>query len=202
MLTLKHTTSGSFEYIYLVGLVQYANVYKPRLAYKSKTDYEYSINIFVDKEDVTACDDIPLNKTFFEVGVDKNKKKAIKYPLETHQEFEGKFGCGINRPAENKQGVKAFITVIDIDRKPFKKLIGNGSKVKIKCFGWRNEDGLLSINLDTLQVLEHVPYVENNIVTDDEFGGAYEREVGASAAQDDEDDMSPVSDDDDEEGKY
>ncbi len=206
MSTVKHVAKGAFEFIYVDGLVQYASLQKPKRAYKSEA-MEYSMNLFILKEDVDALEAIPLNKIFFQVGVDKNKVKKIKYPIETHKEFEGLYGFGLHRPAVNKDGEPTFVTVIDKDRKPFKKLIGNGSKVKVKCYGWRTEEKLLTIAIDTVQVLDWVEFEESNEIFDDEFGGAYERrqnvpESSKPAYQDPESETS-VDDDDDPNGdKY
>ena len=180
-MTAKHVKKGRFEYIYVEGFTTFASLQKPRKGYEDK-GMEFSMNLFISKEDVDLLDEIPLNKQFFLVGVDKNKKKRIKFPAESHEGFEGLYGFNLNRPAKTKAGDDSYVTVIDRDRKPFKKLIGNGSKVKVKCYGWRNKEELLSIALDTVQVLEHVAYEESSTIEDDEFGGEYEKRTESAIA--------------------
>jgi len=185
-MTAKHVKKGKFEYIYVEGFTTYASVHKPKKGYENK-GLEYSLNLFITKEDVDILEETLINKTFFKVGIDKNKKKKIKFPLETHEEYEGLYGFNVSRPFKSKDGKKAYITVIDKDRKPFKQMLGNGSKIKIKCYGWRNAEDLLSVALDTIQVLEFVPYEANNEFEDDEFGGSYERRTSSALEDDDSD---------------
>ena len=44
------------------------------------------------------------------------------------------------------------------DGKPFKGLIGNGSVCNIKCFGYRNQDEQLVVQLQMIKVVDLVEY--------------------------------------------
>ena len=49
---------------------------------------------------------------------------------------------------------------------------------KVKLFGYRNQDGQLTVTLDTVQVVEHVAYEQKGgnggVVEDDVFGVSYQ----------------------------
>lgn len=181
--------------------VWYAAVHKPKFKYQSDTEKEFSLTVFVDKATFQLMDSangldkgfVAINKQFREVGVDKNKNRKVKFPLSSQIEddekkeysydaVKGMYGASLCLAEISKKGKRNAVTVIG---KPdaqgviqeFTRDIGNGSICNIKLFGYVNKEGMLNIQLDTVQVLEHVPYVGGNsdTVDDDEFGGAYVR---------------------------
>lgn len=183
----------------------YAQVHEPKLKFQSDTDKEYSVDIFVTREDAEILDDdVRLNKTLFEVDVTKNKKKKIKYSSEDYPGTEGMVGFRVTCNEFTKKGKKNIILVGGEDGKklPKETLIGNGSKVHIKCFGYRNDDDLLVISLKALRVVELVPYESSgggNQYNDDEIGIHYdpsEDEID-DELKGDEPDFGEDDDDDD-----
>ena len=63
-----------------------------------------------------------------------------------------------------KAGKKSILKVVDADGKDWDKTkaIGNGSKVHVKCFGYRNVDEQLVVFPNLIVVVEHVPYEGGN----------------------------------------
>lgn len=130
----------------------YASVQSPQDKFGGTGEQEYSITLFVTEAQKDVLEDVLiLNKTFFEVGKDKNKKKKIKYPLSsqlkegqegapTYDDYEGLYGVKFTQVAVNRNGEKTKIDVIGTDKKPTKELIGNGSVVSVKLWGYQNED--------------------------------------------------------------
>jgi hypothetical protein len=153
--------------IYIKEAVAYWSVvYEPKTKLKTN-DKEYAITLFVDDETRKELEeDLLLNKTFFKTGVEKNKFKKIKFPTSkqvgeddfNYDEVEGLSGAQFTCPEFTKKGGKNKITVVDNEGKPFSEDIGNGSKVMVKLFGYRNQEGMLNVQLKAVKVLEHVPY--------------------------------------------
>jgi len=177
---LIHKTTDKFEYVYLMGVpVVYACVHEPRLKFKSDDEYEYSATAFVDEDMMTKLmDDIKLNKELKQVGVDKNKKRNYKYPLssqdeegrDTYDAYEGMYGISLNCPSVTKAGKERKVKVIDVDKEPIAYNVGNGSICNLKLFAYRNQDDLLNVQLDTVQVVELIPYEDKS--EDDVLAGA------------------------------
>ena len=68
------------------------------------------------------------------------------------------------------------VNVIDTEGKAFTQDIGNGSVCTLKLFGYRNPEGQLTVTLDTVQVIEHIPYegkTSADSVDDDVLGVSY-----------------------------
>jgi hypothetical protein len=163
-------------------------------------DMEFSITPFINTETREACEDeFLMNKQFFEVGVDKNKKRKIKFDLDTYGDMEGLHGFSITRPLHKKDKETgeilktAKITVIDTKGEPFTDDIGNGSICTIKCFAYKNADDQLNMQLDVVQVVEHVPYEGGSgVIEDDELGVSYTR---AKAGEGGQEEVKPTLDD-------
>lgn len=189
--------SGSLETlnIYVMNaIVYYPVVHEPQKKYQSE-DREYSILCFVDEEAKDKLlDEVLVNKTFALVGKDKTSKppRRIKFPLSSQVEegkvnydiVEGMYGFTVARPEFSKQGKPMTINVIDKDGNEFTDNIGNGSVCNIKMFAYRNQDDQAVVMLDTVQVIEHVPYEAkggSGSVEDDVLGVTYKtKQAGAS----------------------
>lgn len=173
--------------LYIKGAtVFYAVVHEPKKKYQSE-DREYSVTVFVDEETKDKLlDEVMVNKSFALVGKDKTSKppRRIKYPLSSQVEegkvnydvVDGMYGFTVAKPEFSKKGNPMTVNVIDKEGKPFTENVGNGSVCTLKLFGYRNVDGQLVVTLDTLQVLEHVPYEQKaaaESVDDDVLGVSY-----------------------------
>ena len=86
----------------------------------------------------------------------------------------GLHGMGLSLNEYTKSGKKSILKVVDSNGKDWdkSKAIGNGSKIDIKCFGYRNQDEQLVVFPNLIVVTEHVPYEGGNggVVTDDVLG--------------------------------
>lgn len=165
----KSGTLETFNVYILNTPVFYAKVHDVKFKYQSTTDKEYSLTSFVDEETKDKLlDEVMLNKTFAQVGKDKTSKapRRIKFPLSSQVEegktnydvVDGLFGFTVAKPEFSKAGNKMSVNVIDKDGKEFTADIGNGSVCTLKLFGYKNKDDQLTVTLDTVQVIEHVPY--------------------------------------------
>lgn len=212
------------ELVYIKNAIcYYASVHEPKNKWvpegqvKGSLGKEYSITLFVDKECADELQDkVLLNKTFAKVGVDKNKKRVIKYPLTSqlpkpkdgekekkgYDEVDGLYGAQFSTPQLSKKGKPFSVTVIGTDGQPFEELIGNGSKVTVKLTGYRNTDGLLNTRIELVQVIDHVPFEEREFdgnIVDDELGITYTRKAVKKddpKPSDSEDDGIPFDEDD------
>lgn len=168
------------------AIVFYAVVHEPKKKYQSE-DCEYSVTVFVDEATKDKLlDEVMVNKTFAQVGKDKTSKppRRIKYPLSSQIEegkvnydvVEGMFGFTVAKPEFSKKGNPMTVNVIDKEGRAFTENVGNGSVCTLKLFGYRNQDNQLVVTLDTLQVIEHVPYEVKaaiDSVEDDVLGVSY-----------------------------
>ena len=180
---------GKNEFLYLKNVpVFFAQVLEPAKKYQSE-DLAYQFTVFVDSDTREKLelpvdeDGVAINKELKEVGKDRNKKKQIKYPLESQLKegngtaydiVDGLHGMGLSLNAITKQGKKAILKVVDADGKDWdkSKAIGNGSKIHVKCFGYRNQDEQLVVFPNLIVVVEHVPYEGNSggVVEDSVLG--------------------------------
>lgn len=168
--------------------VFYAAIHDPKKKYQSD-EKEFSLTAFVSEETKDKLlDEVMVNKTFALVGKDKTSKppRRVKYPLSSQVEegktnydvAEGLYGFSVAKPELSKKGNKMFVNVIDTEGKPFTENVGNGSVCTLKLFAYRNQDNQLVVTLDTVQVLEHVPYEAkgngSGSVEDDVLGVSYQ----------------------------
>lgn len=169
---------GKFEFLYLKNVpVYYAKVLEVSKKYQSDEN-EYQMTVFVDTETREKLElpvdenGVAVNKQLFEVGKDRNKKKQIKFPLESqlkdgkgmaYDAVAGMHGMSLSLNEFTKKGNKAILKVVDADGKDWDKTkaIGNGSIVHVKCFGYRNQDDQLVVSLNLVVVVKHVPYEGN-----------------------------------------
>ena len=165
---------GKNEFLYLKNVpVFFAQVLEPTKKYQSE-DLAYQFTVFVDSDTREKLelpvdeDGVAINKELKEVGKDRNKKKQIKYPLESQLKegkgtaydlVDGLHGMGLSLNDLTKAGKKSILKVVDADGKDWDKTkaIGNGSKVHVKCFGYRNVDEQLVVFPNLIVVVEHVP---------------------------------------------
>lgn len=166
--------------------VFYAAVHTAKPKYQS-TDKEFSLTAFVSEETKDQLlDEVMVNKTFALVGKDKTSKppRRTKYPLSSQVEegkvnydvVDGMYGFSLAKPEFSKKGNAMSVNVIDLEGKPFTENIGNGSVVNLKLFGYKNQDNQLVVTLDTVQVVEHIPYEAKGAtdsVADDVLGVSY-----------------------------
>ena len=182
--------SGTLDTVNLYikdAVVFYPSVHEPKQKYQS-TDKEFSATVFVDEETKDKLlDDVMVNKSFFLVGKDKTSRppRKIKFPLSSQVEegkvnydlVEGMYGFNVAKPEFSKKGNRMTVNVIDKDGNAFTENVGNGSKVNLKLFGYKNQDNQLVVTLDTMQVIEHVPYEQKGAadsVVDDVLGVSYQ----------------------------
>lgn len=179
----KSGTLETFNVYILNTPVFYASVHDVRTKYQS-TDKEFSIQPFVDEATKDKLiDEVMLNKTFAEVGVTKTSKapRRIKFPLSSQVEegkvnydvVAGMHGFTVAKPEFSKKGNKMTVNVIDKDGNAFIDNIGNGSICTLKLFGYKNVEGQLTVTIDTVQVIEHIPYEgksSSDEVVDDVMG--------------------------------
>lgn len=179
----KSGTLETFNVYVLNAPVFYAAVHTPKTKYQS-TDKEFSLTAFVDEETKDKLlDEVMLNKTFAKVGKDKTSKppRRMKYPLSKDVEegkvhydvVDGMYGFSLAKPEFSKKGNPMSVNVIDTEGNPFTDNIGNGSVCTLKLFGYKNVDNQLVVTLDTVQVIEHVPYEgksSSDEVVDDVLG--------------------------------
>lgn len=182
----KSGTLETFNVYVLNAPVFYAAVHTPKSKYQS-TDKEFSLTAFVDEATKDKLlDEVMLNKGFALVGKDKTTKppRRLKYPLssqveegKTHYDVvEGMYGFGLAKPEFSKKNNPMTVNVIDTEGKAFTQDIGNGSICTLKLFGYRNPEGQLTVTLDTVQVIEHIPYegkTSADSVDDDVLGVSY-----------------------------
>lgn len=151
--------------------VTYAKVLQPAKKYNSQ-DTAYSLNVFITAESMEKVEEIGVNKEFAEVGVTKIKKGQnrgkFKYPLdvEANAPFKDMFAAQLGRDTvkRNEAGeiVKEYkpLKVVDVKGAPFTKEVGNGSICHVKCFSYRNADGMLVLMVHTVVVVDHVERIK------------------------------------------
>ena len=174
------------------AVVFYAAVHEAKKKYQSEAK-EFSAQVFVDEEAKDRLlDEVMVNKTFAEVGVTKTSKPPRKIKFMTSEQAEegkvnydvvkGLWGFNVAKPEFSKKGNAMAVTVIDTDGQPFTDNIGNGSIVNLKLFGYKNVDSQVVVTLDTVQVVEHIPYesrATSDNVEDDILGNYKVKKVEA-----------------------
>lgn len=187
------------------AVVFYAAVHEPKLKYQS-TDKEFSATVFVDEEAKDRLlDEVMVNKSFSQVGVTKTSKppRKIKYALSSQVEegkanydlVDGLWGFNIAKPEFSKKGNTMSVNVIDTEGNAFTENVGNGSVVNLKLFGYKNQDGQLTVTLDTMQIVEHVPFegkVSSDSVEDDILGSYKLKKSEAKPAEKEEEPQTPT----------
>jgi hypothetical protein len=187
-------------YVYFKNVpVTYAKVQPDQIEKKLEgDDREWSLTAFIDSDTLEQCEAMPINKGFSEVGVTKKKKGPnrgqFKFPLdkEAYQDYKGLHGFNVACPEFTKSKKKKVLKVVDSKGKPFTEEVGNGSICTIKCFAYRNRDEELVITMDTLVVIEHVPYEGGG-----DSSGGFDDELGFEIPSDSEfggEDMSEFED--------
>lgn len=182
-------TSGKYFNVYLMNVpVFFASVHSPKKKYQSEAE-EYALTAFVDAETRDKLEsEFKLNKELFEVGRDKNKKKEVKYKLASqlkegekfsYDDVKGLHGIQLTVDTVDRNGYSHKVVVIDKDGQPFSEDVGNMSICNVKCFAYKNREDMLIVSLDTVQVVEHVPYegggagLNGGEVKDDILGVSY-----------------------------
>lgn len=181
-------SSGKYFNVYMMNVpVFFASVHSPKKKYQSEAE-EYALTAFVDTETRDKLEsEFKLNKELFEVGRDKNKKKEVKYKLSTqlkegekfsYDDVKGLHGIQLTVDTVDRNGYTHKVVVIDKDGQPFSEDVGNMSICNVKCFAYKNREDMLIVSLDTVQVVEHVPYEggsnsNGGQVSDDILGVSY-----------------------------
>lgn len=187
------------------AVVFYAAVHEPKLKYQS-TDKEFSATVFVDEEAKDRLlDEVMVNKSFAQVGITKTSKppRKIKYALSSQVEegkanydlVDGLWGFNIAKPEFSKKNLPMNVNVIDTEGNAFIENVGNGSVVNLKLFGYKNQDGQLTVTLDTMQIVEHVPFEgkgSSDSVEDDILGNYKLKKSEAKPAEKEEEPQAPT----------
>lgn len=187
------------------AVVFYAAVHEPKLKYQS-TDKEFSATVFVDEEAKDGLlDEVMVNKSFSQVGITKTSKppRKIKYALSSQVEegkanydlVDGLWGFNIAKPEFSKKNLPMNVNVIDTEGNAFTENVGNGSVVNLKLFGYKNQDGQLTVTLDTMQIVEHVPFEgkgSSDSVEDDILGSYKLKKSEAKPAEKEEEPQAPT----------
>lgn len=172
---LTHKTDKKGEFVYLKNVpVYYASVLQPKKKYESN-DKEYTLTAFVnDTIREKLEDEVIVNKSLYKVGVDKNKKRKVKYDAETYKDVADMSGITLTCPEFAKSGNRRIVVVLDSEGKPLTENIGNGSICTIKLMGYRNQDDMLVVSLAIVKVEELIPYEGGDgEFTDEEMGVTY-----------------------------
>lgn len=168
--------SGKFEQVYITGgdaVIYYANSLTTARPKPKSEDKNYSCTLFVDSDTRDKLEfpveegGVFVNKQLFEVGKDKNKKRKVKYPTSdqagederSYDEVKGLHGISLTAPEFKKNGDSAKPKIVDDKGNPWDtnaKPIGNGTKVNVRMWGWRNEEGQLNVTLDLVQITDYV----------------------------------------------
>jgi len=187
---VKESKSGMGNIYILDVPIIYASVQEPKNKWTPEgvaagsLGKEYSLTAFVDDEVKDYLyDDLLLNKSLLKVGVDKNKKRQIKYKL-THQvndaeegwvsaydPYENLYGVSLTLPSLKKNGTPNVLNVIDTEGNQIDDLVGNGSVCTIKLFYYTNNDGQKNVTLDTIMLKELVAYEGGGAGGDDDVFG-------------------------------
>jgi hypothetical protein len=145
----------AFKKVNVVGKVSWARVYQPDSKFNPDNPV-WSLDIDVAKDVKDALESLC-----------KNIDPSIKRITFLSKSDEG-YKIKAKRKLKNAKGEENQPPrVIDAEGKPFNKNIGNGSlcRVTIAVYDWDNKFGKgFSADLDTVQVLEHVPYGDDEIV--------------------------------------
>lgn len=160
--------------------VVYAQVHKPGKKYESE-DTAYALTLFINQDTMDKVEEIGVNKEFAEVGKTKLKKGPnrgnLKFPVEgEYENYGGMYATQVKRDTvkRDKDGQitkhYAPLTVIDTEGELFTQDVGNGSVCTVKLFCYRNADDMLVMMMDTVQVIEHVPYEGGGDSFDEEMG--------------------------------
>ena len=213
--SVKHVKQKVGENIYLFNVpVAYAAVHRPVKKYQEPDKQEYKLTAFLTKEQREFLEDeVLVNKSFFEVDVDKNKKRKVKYTSEDYPFAVGLHGVQLTKNAKTKDGKPTVVTVIqNVDGKgvPFEQDLGNGTVATVKLWAYRNQEDFAVVSIDTVVVVDHVPYEGGSgAVEDDTLGIVYERKQVDSSNESEgfsndvpDDDDVPFDTSDDEDAVY
>jgi hypothetical protein len=196
---------GKFNFIYIMdAIAYYSRVYESQQKHKApEGEKEYHITLFVDEATKDALIDLPVNKGFSEVDVGKITKGAnrgnIKFPLDKYPDCEGLFGFKVSVPEFSKAKKPQHVKVVNKKGEKIDDLIGNGSRVNIKTFAWKNEDGEWNLRLDLVHVLELIEYKGGaGEVEDDVLGVTYDATSAPAKPKEDISDIPFDVDEDDD----
>ena len=156
--------------------VTYAKVHEPAKKLNSE-DKAYQLNVFLDADSYATVEELGVNKEFAEVGVTKIKKGQnrgkVKFALKTESGedtantpyagmYAAQFGRDCVKRGKDGSVEKEYtpLKVVDTEGNPFTADVGNGSICQVKLFVYRNAEGMLNTMMDTVVVVDHVPYVK------------------------------------------
>ena len=200
-------------YLYLKNVpVTYAQIHTPSTKMASE-DKAYQMNVFMDAETQEKWEDYGVNKQLSQVGVTKLSKGKnrgkIKYPVKTddgedtaNTPYEGMYATQLTRDTVKRDKKTNEITkthdplkVVDSQGNPFTDDVGNGSICHVKLFVYKNKEGMLNAQMDTVVVVEHVPYIKagGSDGYDEEFGFAIKSAAKAPAIDPELSDDVPVA---------
>lgn len=199
---INNETKDGMGYIYIQDVpVIYAAVQAPKNKYTpdgvpaGSLGKEYKLTTFVEEDAKEQLEDLMLNKSLFKVGVDKNKKRQVKYKLTSqvkdaeegwespYDPYENLYGVSLTLPEKKKNGTPNVLNIVNASGEQISDLIGNGSVCSIKLFYYTNTDGLKNVQLDTIMVKELVPYEGGSSGGVDDVLGVAIQEKAAPVAQ-------------------
>jgi hypothetical protein len=163
----------AFKKVNVVGKVSWARVYQP--------DAKFNPDNPVWSVDIEITSDIKNGLEKICEGIDP-KIKRITFLSKTDEGYKVKAKRSLKKASGDENRPPR---VIDADGKPFNKNIGNGSlcRVTVAIFDWNNKFGKgFSCDLDTVQVLEHVVYGDDEIV---ELGAVPVGSTGGNSSNND-----------------
>lgn len=169
---------SKFETVKITGKTMWAKVQEPTLKYRSKSVYQYEIELSLTDKQVKAIrklDNLPS---------DKERK------VRTHEGVEGNF-MKFTRPVLSQEGKKMVpLKVVDEDGDATDVLIGNGSLVEVFFTLIPMEGGQTIVRPYKVKILELVEHSSSEPDDDDvqELGGGSSkpREATKELADDDE----------------
>lgn len=165
-------------YLYFKNVpTTYAKIHEAGKKMNSE-DKAYQMNIFIDADTMAAVEELGVNKNFSQVNVTKISKGLnrgkLKFPVKdaegnptANAPYEGMFATQLSRETvkrdkKTNEIVKEYepLKVVDAQGNLFTADVGNGSIVSVKVFCYRNSENMLNTMMDTVVVIDHVPYVK------------------------------------------
>jgi len=107
-----------------------------------------------------------FNKTEFDIQLEFDKKRIKELEMFGNPRPlpNGNLAINVSRNHKNREGKLASITVLDADKNPFDKPIGNGSKANVLVLTYPQAQAKTKANLGmktillAVQITEHVEY--------------------------------------------
>lgn len=154
----KSKSKNDFQNFEFTGLIDYARVHEP--SYVNSKVGQYSLSLRLEnKRQVDKFLDLMKQHNISETVFNPKTKKDQS---RLKDNGDGTYSVALKRDAENSQGKKATIDVVDSQGNniPPNILIGNGSTGTVFGFVYQGDDGGI-MRLSGLQVLDLIPFTKN-----------------------------------------